>query len=277
MRLFCIAQDRLNDTNACMRAAGVSRGVEVVMLTPDRYALRPDLCPVAGDLLYRAATDVASDRLEKLLWRPGVAAFYDDPFFECLYQNVLFQRHGLPVPRTIHSISRDRAALAAQVEQLGGFPLVLKQPGGEGGQGVIRVDSFAALFSLVDYLGTGPVLMDYFEHVVTYRLVVVGEQVVACEARHAGPDDFRTNAAGGGTLGAVRASEQAVGIAVKAAQLLRVEFGGVDLMENADGKIVLAELNFPCYFADQQRDSGIDIAGAMVDHLIAKSLASTPY
>lgn len=273
MRFFCITQDRLHDTNECLRAACASRGVEAVMLTPDSYALHPDRCPVAGDLLYRAATDVACDRLEKLLWRPGVAAFYDDPFFECMYQGVLFQRHGLPVPRTIHAVSRDRMALAAQVEQLGGFPLVLKQPGGEGGQGVMRVDSFAALFSLVDYLGTAPVLMEYFEHVVTYRLIVVGQRVVACEARHSGPDDFRTNAVGGGTLGAVLASEQAVDIAVKAAQLLRVEFGGVDLMENADGKIVLAELNFPCYFADQQRDSGIDIAGAMLDHLIAKAQA----
>lgn len=203
------------------------------------------------------------------MWQPGVAAFYDEAFFECLYQGVLFQQHGLPIPRTIHALSADRALLEQQAAQLGGFPLVVRQPGGEGGHGVIRVDSLAALFSLIDYLGPS-LLMEYFEHVVAYRLIVVGERVVATEARCSGPGDFRPNAIGGDTLGAVEPSARAVAIALEAARLMRVEFGGVDLLEDEAGRLVLAELNFPCYFADQQRNSGIDIAGAMIEHLLTK-------
>ena len=270
MRFFCITHDGLQATNDTLVSACEQRGIEAIMLSPDSDIGLPETHPIPGDLLYRAATDTASDRLEKLLWQPGVATFYDEPFFECLYQGVMFERHGLPMPRTVHAVSRDRTLLEKQVKRVGGFPVVLKVPGGEGGQGVIRVDSFAALFSLLDYLGPSPLLMEYFEHVVAYRLIVVGKQVVATEARCSGPGDFRSNAIGGAALGAVEPSAQAVAIALKAASLMRVEFGGVDLLEDESGRLLLAELNFPCYFADQQRSSGIDIAGRMIDHLAAK-------
>ena len=121
--------------------------------------------------------------------------------------------------------------------------------------------------------------MEYFEHVVSYRLIVIGDNVVANEARHFGPGDFRTSSIGSDSIGAVAAPPAAIEMAFKAAQVLSVEFGGIDTLENLDQKLVLAELNFSCRFscyfcccfADQQRDSGIDIAGAMLDHLIEKN------
>jgi len=42
------------------------------------------------------------------------------------------------------------------------------------------------------------------------------------------------------------------------------------LLEDSAARPLLAELKFPGYLADQQRDSGIDIAGVMIDHLAAK-------
>ena len=59
---------------------------------------------------------------------------------------------------------------------------------------------------------------------------------------------------------------------------MRLEFGGVDIMEGDDRKLWLAEVNFPCYFADEVllADAGAhagagDIAGAIVDYLVAHS------
>ena len=81
MRFFCITHEGLHATNEALTLACTKLGIEAIMVSADSYAARPDVAPVAGDLLYRAATDAPSDRLEKLLWQPGVAAFYDDPFF----------------------------------------------------------------------------------------------------------------------------------------------------------------------------------------------------
>ena len=269
-RLFLVTQRFLEETNAVLARACEERGVELVIVTPEEYVADARRAPRRGDLLYRAATGIAADRIEKGLWSPDVATFYETPFFECTGQSQWLERCGLPMPHTVHTLPKDRQALERLVKKLGGFPVVVKVPGGEGGQGVIRVDSLPALFSLLDYAPPSATMMEYFEHVVAYRLVVLGRRVIASEARHPGAFDFRSNAMGG-LIGRIEAPKRLTSIAVAAARALRLEFGGADVLEDSRGRLRLAELNFPCYFADQQRDSGIDIAGKMVDHLLAKS------
>lgn len=174
------------------------------MLSPGSYAANRDSTPAPGDMLYRAAPDQASARLEKLLWRPGVVAFYEDPFFEQANQHMLFQRHGIATPR---------AFLATRSEPT-----------------------------------------------TAYRLVVVGRQVVAAEAQASGNDLWR----------ATKAPSGAVALALRAADAMRLEFGGVDLLEDRDGRLALVAMDYPCNFAALQTQNGIAIAKAMVDHLITK-------
>ena len=269
-RLFLVTQHWLEETNKVLVEACARRGVEPVIVAPEEYVASARYTPRHGDLLYRAATGIAADRIEKQLWQPGMATFYETPFFECTAQSLWLDREGLPMPRTVHTLPKDRRTIEKLVKTLGGFPVVVKVPGWEGGQGVIRVDSLPALFSLLDYVPPSAVMMEYFEHVVAYRLVVLGRRVIATEARHPGAFDFRSNSLGG-IIGRIRAPVRLTRIAVAAARALRLEFGGADLLEDSRGRLRLAELNFPCYFADQQRDSGIDIAGKMLDYLLAKS------
>lgn len=270
MRFYCVTSEHLTDTNAVLRSACEARDIEFLTVTAESW--QPELAAQVrrGDLLYRAASGVLADRMERLLWQPFVAAFYDNPFFECFNQSILLARSGVPMPATLHVVPRERDALAQAVDRLGGFPVVLKVPGGEGGQGVLRVDSLPALFSVLDHLPENVSMSEYVQHVLTYRLVVLGREVIATEARHAGAFDFRSNAAGNHWLGAVHAPIAAEHMAIQSARTLKLEFGGADVLETADGRLVLAELNFPCYFADQQIDTGVDIAGRMLDFLIRK-------
>jgi glutathione synthase/RimK-type ligase-like ATP-grasp enzyme len=60
--------------------------------------------------------------------------------------------------------------------------------------------------------------------------------------------------------------------AVRAAQALRVEFAGVDILEHPTGRLYFLEANFPAYFANAQKIGGHDIAGAIVDHLLNKAI-----
>ena len=206
MRFFCITHTGMAATNDALAAACNRPGIETVMLSPGSYTANRDSAPAPGDVLYRAAPDVARARLEKLLWKPGVVAFYDDPFFEYANQTMLFQRHGMATPRTLLATNSEPA--------------------------------------------------------MAYRLVVVGEHVVAAEAQ--------AQTAGGDNWRVVKPSLGAVAMALKAARLMRVEFGGVDLLEDQDGRLVLVALDYPCDFAAQQARSGVDIAGAMVDYLVNK-------
>ncbi len=177
--------------------------------------------------------------------------------------------------------------METHVELLGGFPLIVKILGSEGGNGVIRVDSHASLFSLLDYVGSAPILMECFEHVVYCRLIVIGNNIAASEARHFGPGDFRTNSIGSDLIGAAAAPPAAIEMALKLREYCGLSLAGRYSGESGS-KLLLAELNFSCRFscyfccyfcccfADQQRDSGINIAGAMLNYLMAKSRRINP-
>jgi len=54
-------------------------------------------------------------------------------------------------------------------------------------------------------------------------------------------------------------------------QALRLELGGVDILEHASGRRYLLEANFPCYFALPETIAGVDVSGALIEHLVAKS------
>ena len=41
-------------------------------------------------------------------------------------------------------------------------------------------------------------------------------------------------------------------------------------MKRSPGALTLAEFAFPCLFVDRQEATGIDIAGAVIDRLLAK-------
>lgn len=98
---------------------------------------------------------------------------------------------------------------------------------------------------------------------------MLGNRVLAATAREAGAGDFRSNGPGSRPLDPADPPEGLAEIAVRAARVLRLEFGGADIIEADDGVLRICEFNFPCYFADQQQQTGVDIAGALVDHLIA--------
>ena len=74
-RFFCVTHAYLEATNDVLRAACAARNVDFVPVIVEAFIEGKGRQPRAKDLLYRAATGLVADRVEKLLWRPGVAAF----------------------------------------------------------------------------------------------------------------------------------------------------------------------------------------------------------
>jgi len=275
MNFYNITEHDLTDTNRLLQKSCEQRNILYLEITPETFDYQRTPRPEKGDLIYRVATDIAAIRLEQFLFKIGVCGLYKQPFFECLEQNILLQKAGIPVPKTIHSLRSDRRLLPSHVEYLGDFPLIVKVPGSEGGMGLMQVDSYPALTSLLDYLNSSPLLMSFVEHRHSYRLLVLGDEVIATKTLHCAPQEFRSNAVGGHTDYFNSVPAAAKEMALQAAALLQLEFGGVDILEQPDGTLIFAELNFPCYFADQQIEAKIDITGKILDYLSAKSKTAT--
>jgi len=276
MRFICIDDGVPETTVRLLREACLARGVDFVAVEAGGFDFAADMGLEPGAMLYRPAVSARAALVEQYLWHDRVATFHADPlgpFASTEAYPLLFAQAGLSVPMSLPIVSADPDALARAVAAVGGLPAIVKLFGHEGGTGVIRADSLEGLVSLADFLlaeGRQPWLVAYVKDAVHWRAVVVGERVVANYRNPLRPGDFRSF--GGDDPADVFAAPPPglAPLAIAAVKVLRLAFGGVDVLEHPGGRLYLLEANFPCYFAHAQEVAGIDVAGAMVEHLASR-------
>lgn len=182
---------------------------------------------------------------------------------------MVFDNLGIPAPKTVNYLPKDREALLKYVDEVGGFPVCLKVLGGSHGIGVMCIDSKQSLFSVSDYLreqGEMVVMKEYCNVTSSARLIVLGDKVIDSIEYSAPKGDFRSNEGKAPNVSQKRFSKTVNEIAIQAVKSLGLEFGGVDIMITDNGAKV-AEVNYPCFFPRCQMLTGTDIAGKMVKYL----------
>lgn len=282
-RVLAIVDDGVPpETVGLLQASAELRGVRVLMVDPDRFDFAPERALRDGDMLFRPAVSMHAIRVEQHLWHHGVATFHRDPegpLFSNINSLATFARAGLAVPRTYFLNATHRDLIRTLVDRLGGLPVVLKTPGYSHGVGVIRVDSLASLFSVVDFMiaeGNKPLLTTYVPNAVHWRVVVVGDQAVAHYRNELDADDFRTSGSENPDDYAAPLPDGAAELAVRACHSLRTDHGGVDILEHPSGRLYLLEANSPCYYPQAQLAVGVDISGAMMEQLLREAEARGP-
>src|SRR5947207_1181432 len=137
-QFHCVNDGVPKETTDLLRTACEQRDVDYLEVGAPLFDYDPLRCLTKGDLLYRPAVSLAAQRVEQFLYAPGVATFYADrtgPCFGLLNPTLVYERAGLPIPRTLYCSTTHRATLRRFVERLGGFPVVMKMAGGERGVG----------------------------------------------------------------------------------------------------------------------------------------------
>ena len=177
---------------------------------------------------------------------------------------------GLPVPLTL--AGSDPEALAAAAKCHLQFPVVVKQRRSRMGVGVIRCGSLDHLEGVLDSLwriGDELVVQQYHDtDGNSLRLLVVGSEVVAAARFSAADGEWRSNAARGGSVTGVRPEAEAIELALAATRAVGLGICGVDLLP-ARGGILIGEVNPTPGFVSLERATGVDVARAIVDHLVA--------
>ncbi|MDC2888192.1 ATP-grasp domain-containing protein [Psychrosphaera algicola] len=186
----------------------------------------------------------------------------------------MFELNDIPIPRTFYLYNKQRDCIDYYVEQLGGYPVILKVLGYSGGVGVMKLESAQSLYSVIDFVcanGTAPLLSSFIPDAVHWRCVVVGEKVVAAYINPPDKGDFRTYGTTDKNEVFEGAGTEIDALAIKAVSVLGYEFGGVDILRHPSGRCYVLEANFPCYYAHAQEIGGIDVAGKIVDYLAEKA------
>jgi ribosomal protein S6--L-glutamate ligase len=180
---------------------------------------------------------------------------------------------GVPVPPT--ALARQSPDEEWAVEEVGGPPVVLKFLTGTHGVGVFLAESAESAKSILDAMWSleKNLIVQRYIHIARgrdLRLFVVGDEVVAAIRRVAREGGFRSNLHHGGRPEALDPSPELVQLALRSSTALGLDIAGVDIIESEDGPLVL-EVNSSPGLEGIEDTTGVDIAGAIVDHAISRS------
>ena len=177
---------------------------------------------------------------------------------------------GIPVPDAV--LINDPDAAPAAAAAVGGFPAVVKPVSGRQGKGVfLAVDagSLRRHLAAAGDLKRGIVVQRFIAPAGRrdLRILVLGQQVAGASALRPGQGDFRSNFHLTGEAEAVEPEEAIGSLAVSAVRTLGLQIAGVDLVIDGGGRPWVMEVNTAPGFQGLEAASGIDIAGAMVEHI----------
>lgn len=183
---------------------------------------------------------------------------------------------GVPTPETRLAFTPE-AALEV-LEELG-YPAVLKPVVGSWGRLVARLDSRTAAEAVLEdraVLGSWQQQIFYLQAYVEKpgrdaRVFVIGDEAIAGIWRTS--EHWITNTARGGRTDRCEVDGELGELAVAAARAVtppgETSILAVDLIETPDGPTVL-EVNHSGEFRNSIEPTGVDIPGAMVDHVLAR-------
>ena len=100
-----------------------------------------------------------------------------------------------------------------------------------------------------------------------YRVVVVGGRAIGAEYRKG--EGWKTNVAQGAAPQPARLTPELAELAVKAVEVLGLDYGGVDIAETKDGFYIL-EVNPTMSWQGFKTATGINPAEYIIDYLIEK-------
>lgn len=155
------------------------------------------------------------------------------------------------------------------------FPIVLKDPYGTYGMGVMLIESFASLKSVLDGIWATfnqktMIVQEFIGESAgeDIRIFVLGERVVALMKRKALKGEFRSNIELGAVGEVCRISKEYEDLAVNSVRALGLNYGGVDIIESRKGPLVL-EVNANSGFKALEKTTGVNVAKEIIDFAIS--------
>jgi RimK family alpha-L-glutamate ligase len=193
------------------------------------------------------------------------------------YTTALLHEAGLPTPETV--VCEGAADAMAAIERLldDGAEVIIKPLFGSMGNGLVRVCDRELAWRVVRPVAQMRSVF-YVQRAVEHdgrdlRVFVVGGRVLGAIERTAMAGDWRTNVARGGSARSVDLPSTLQQLAVRAAQAVHAEYAGVDLLQSREREVFVLEVNGIPGWQGLQEATGLDVAGAIVDHLISRMAA----
>ena len=186
------------------------------------------------------------------------------------YTTALLEEAGLPSPETV--VCEGPADAMAAVRAMG--DVIIKPLFGAMGHGMVRVSDPDVALRVTQALDEIRAVF-YVQRAVDHggrdvRVFVVGGRVLGAIERRAPAGEWRTNVSRAGSARPFDLPAAWGALAVRAAAAVGADYAGVDLLPARDGAVFVLEVNAVPGWQALQEVTGIDVAGAIVDHLVER-------
>lgn len=183
---------------------------------------------------------------------------------------------GLRLPKTIFGALcyNDSQEIdknwAQKISQQLGFPLIVKESFGSRGKGIYLVNNIDELVQTMNQVKLKPHLFqEYLDKKIgtDIRVIVIGGKAV-CAMQRTNTNDFRSNIAQGGQGEKFELSCAFKECAEKCAQILGLDYCGVDLLFGNDNQPYVCEVNSNAFISSIEKITGFNVAKAYAQHII---------
>ncbi len=256
-----------------------ARGVAVTVRRNDLFSLSVTDGRTVGDADCDFCVYLDKDKyVAEMLERTGVRLFNSARAVELcddkMTTHIALSDSGIPMPDTLPGLlCYDKTAVVPaaaidRVENRLGYPVIVKLSYGSLGKGVFKADDRAALETLAEQVKTYSHLFQKYiaaSHGKDLRVIVVGGKVLGGMLRSS-DTDFRSNVGLGGKAIAADVPKAAEDYALKAADILGLDYCGIDFLLSPSP--MLCEVNSNAFFDAFEAATGINVAAAYAEHIV---------
>ena len=183
----------------------------------------------------------------------------------------LLQNSGLPTPLTWVLRDRDEALTIAENELRAGHLLITKPLFGSQGAGIRRIEKMTDLMWLTS--SRGVYYLQRFVHCAgagfsDIRVFVINGVAVAAMRRRG--KSWLNNVARGASCELIALEAEMVELAIKATAALSMDYAGVDLIKDQDGRYILIEVNSIPAWKGLESVCDVNIAQLLADDLVSR-------
>ncbi len=189
-----------------------------------------------------------------------------------LATSLALTQNGVPTPRTMVAFTPESALDA--IETLG-YPAVLKPAVGSWGRLLAKVNDRESAEAILEHKAT----LGTYQHSIFYvqeyidkpdsdirSFVVDGETICAITRSSA---HWITNTARGGQSANLPVSAEIDALSIAAAEAVGGGVVAVDLLETAEGELLVNEVNYTMEFRNSIKPTGVDIPARIIDYVVS--------
>lgn len=181
----------------------------------------------------------------------------------------ILSRDGVGLPRTGYAHKADN--IKDLIKNVGGAPVVIKLLEGTQGIGVVLGETPKAAESIIEAfmgLDANILVQEFIKEAggADIRCFVVGDKVIAAMKRQGAEGEFRSNLHRGGTASLIELSDDERDTALAAADSMGLGVCGVDILQSADGPVVM-EVNSSPGLEGIEKASGVNVADLIMQYI----------